>query len=75
MSRLDHQGSGGPPDGPAGRKLRLDKANGKLAGVCAGLADYFGANPMVMRLIFVLGTLLGAGTFLVIYILIWLLVD
>ncbi len=75
MSRIDRQTPGGSPDGPPGKKLRLDKANAKVAGVCAGLADYFGTDANVMRLIFVLGTLLGAGTFLIIYLLIWLLVD
>jgi phage shock protein C len=38
----------------------LDKANGKLMGVCAGLADMTGADPTLIRLaavlsLFVLG--------------------
>ena len=68
MSQLDRPG-GGPPS----NALRLDKANGKLAGVCAGLANYFGIDPLVVRLIFVAGTLIGFGSFIIVYLLIWLL--
>jgi phage shock protein PspC (stress-responsive transcriptional regulator) len=69
VSQLDRHSSGGPPRG----SLRLDKANGKLAGVCAGLARHFGIDPLVVRLIFVLGTLIGFGSFVIIYLAIWLL--
>jgi phage shock protein PspC (stress-responsive transcriptional regulator) len=55
--------------------LRLDKQDGKVAGVCAGLANYFGMDPLVMRLIFVAGTLIGFGSFIIVYLLIWLLAD
>ena len=71
MSQLDRR----PPGGPPGGKLRLDKANGKLAGVCAGLASYFGMDANLVRLIFVLGALLGFGSFILIYLALWLLVD
>ena len=74
MSQVDRQGSGQPGGVPA-KKLRLDKANAKFAGVCAGLANYFGMDPMVMRLIFVLGALFGVGSFIIIYLVIWLLAD
>jgi len=74
MTEIDRRGAGLPPDG-GGKKLRLDKANGKLAGVCAGLANYFGMDPLVMRLIFVAGTLIGFGSFILIYLVIWLLAD
>jgi phage shock protein PspC (stress-responsive transcriptional regulator) len=71
VSQLDPRIGGGPP----ARKLRLDRQNGKLAGVCAGLAGYFGMDPMIMRLVFVLGTLIGFGSFILVYLLIWLLAD
>jgi len=56
-------------------KFRLDKANGKALGVCAGLARHFGIDPMIVRLIFVLGTLIGFGSFILIYLAIALLAD
>jgi phage shock protein PspC (stress-responsive transcriptional regulator) len=67
MSALDPQAHG------AG--LRLDRANGKLMGVCAGLANRFEINPLWMRLLFVTGTLVGFGSFILIYLLIALLVK
>lgn len=65
----------GPGNQPPSNKFRLDKTNNKLAGVCGGLANYFGIDPMIVRLIFVAGTLIGFGSFLVIYILIALLAN
>lgn len=43
---------------------RLYKSNSdkKLDGVCAGIAEYFGMDPTVIRLLWVLATLfVGAG--------------
>ncbi len=65
MSSLDPQNHG--------TGLRLDKANGKLMGVCAGLANRFDVDPIWMRLLFVIGTLVGFGSFILIYLLIALL--
>lgn len=66
-----------PTDRPGGApaKFRLDKANGKLMGVCAGLSNYFGGDPLVWRLIFVLGTVFGFGSFVIIYLAIGLLAE
>lgn len=80
MSDIDSKASGEsaggePAGGSPGRRLRLAKNNGKLAGVCAGLADYFGMDPLIVRVIFVVGTLIGFGSFILIYLLIWLLAD
>jgi phage shock protein C len=43
-----------------GRTFRLDKANGKLFGVCAGIANYTGWDVTLVRVGAVLVTLLGA---------------
>jgi len=71
MSNIDK----GPNSGPPKTSFRLDKANAKLAGVCAGLANFFGMDPMVMRLIFVIGTVIGFGSFILLYIAIALIAD
>ncbi len=34
----------------------LDKANGRIMGVCSGIADYTGVEAVWIRLLFVLGT-------------------
>jgi phage shock protein C len=40
-------------------KFYLDKQNRKWSGVCAGIADYTGLDPMVVRIGAVVLTLLG----------------
>lgn len=57
------------------RDFRLDKINGKLAGVCAGIADYFGVDVTLVRILFVVGTLIGFGSLLLIYIAIALIAN
>lgn len=46
---------------PNGKKLRKSKTDKKLLGVCGGLAEYFGIDPIWIRLawailMFVYGT-------------------
>jgi phage shock protein C len=48
-------------------RFYLDKQNGKWSGVCAGIADYTGIDVTIVRLGFVLGTVLGSGTLLLAY--------
>ena len=41
---------------------RLYKSNDKkISGVCAGLAEYFGIDPTIVRLVWVLFTLAGSS--------------
>ena len=40
-----------------GRKFEVDRANGKLAGVCAGIANMTGWDVTIVRVAFVLLTL------------------
>ena len=70
MSSLQTNNSGGSPT-----KFHLDKHNGKLMGVCAGLANRFGIDPLVWRLIFVVGTIAGFGLLIPVYVAIGLLAD
>jgi phage shock protein C len=44
-----------------------NKVNGKLMGVCAGIADYTGLDVMWVRLGFVVSTVCGVGFVPVIY--------
>lgn len=54
---------------PKYKKLYLDKKNSKISGVCAGIADYFGIDPMMVRIVTVLIGLFGGGLIIVGYIL------
>ena len=49
-------------------KVLRRSANGKIAGVCAGVAEYFGLNVANVRLIWLVCTLLGLGAPLLFYI-------
>ena len=41
------------------KKLTRSTNNRMIAGVCAGLGDYLGVDPTVVRLLFVLGFFVG----------------
>src|SRR5690242_8325521 len=45
-----------------------------IAGVCAGLAEQFGISVTILRLAFVLGTLIG-GPGLVVYVVLWVVMP
>jgi phage shock protein C len=65
-----HSSGGAPAAG-----FRLDEENGKMMGVCAGLANHFGMDPLAWRLIFVIGTIAGVGLLIPVYFAIGLLAD
>ena len=71
MNNITNNPGGKPPGG----SFRLDKSNGKLFGVCAGIANYFGIDAMLVRIGFVAGALLGFGSFILIYLAIALIAD
>lgn len=63
------------PASEAPGKFHLDKGNARFLGVCAGLGRYLGIDPMIVRLVFAIGTLVGFGSFILIYFAIALLAD
>lgn len=71
MSRLEPK----PVVSTPSRSFRLDKRSGKVFGVCAGIADYFGINPLFVRIGFVAGTLIGFGSLILVYLAIALIAD
>lgn len=46
-----------------------------LGGVCGGMATYFGVDPNLVRLLVVVGTVLGFGTLIIAYLAAWILVP
>ncbi|MGH1563534.1 PspC domain-containing protein [Mumia sp. DW29H23] len=46
-----------------------------IAGVCGGLARYLGVDPTVVRLAFVVLTVLGLGSMVLVYLVAWLLMP
>ncbi len=55
--------------------FRLDKANAKIMGVCAGMSDYFGIETIWLRVGFVAAALLGVGAPVLIYLIIGLVAE
>ncbi|MGE3359621.1 MAG: PspC domain-containing protein [Acidimicrobiia bacterium] len=58
-----------PAAPPTARELRRSRDR-KLAGVCGGLAEYFGIDPVIVRLLFVGGAFMGLAT-VPVYIAAW----
>jgi phage shock protein C len=55
-------------DTPRRTKFYLDKENKKWMGVCAGIADYTGIDVTVVRIGMVVGTILGSGALIIVYL-------
>jgi len=50
------------------KQLTRSRSNRMVAGVCAGLGDYLGIDPTVIRLLFVLGFFTMHGALVLAYI-------
>jgi len=46
-----------------------------IAGVCTGLAEQFAVSVTILRLAFVLGTLVSGGSALIIYLVLWVVMP
>ncbi|MCB8953738.1 MAG: PspC domain-containing protein [Ardenticatenales bacterium] len=53
----------------------LERQNGIIAGVCGGIAAYYGWSPFIIRLIFFLLLLPGGLPGLLPYLVLWLLIP
>lgn len=58
------------------KELHRDPEKGRIAGVCAGLAEYFGLETWLVRILTVTGFFLLAGPFMIVaYIAAWFILD
>lgn len=57
------------------KRLYRSRDNRMVGGVCGGLGEYFGIDPTVVRLIFVLGSFLGMGSLVLVYLILMLVVP
>ncbi|MCR2833238.1 PspC domain-containing protein [Parerythrobacter lacustris] len=71
MNHLDRKPAVGVPS----QGFRLDRSNGKIWGVCGGIANYAGIDPMWVRIGFVIGALVSVGTAAIVYAAIGLIAD
>ena len=59
---------------PDTKRLYRSRRDRKLAGVCGGIGEYFNIDPVIIRLLWVVFTLMG-GSGLVAYILAVILIP
>jgi phage shock protein C len=58
------------------RKLYRSRSNRMVAGVTAGLADYFDLDPTLMRVVYVIGSIMSAAfPGLLIYAVLWVVIP
>lgn len=59
----------------AEKKLRRPRTGRMLAGVCAGIANYFALDPTVIRVVYTLATVFTAFSGVIIYFLLMLIIP
>ena len=69
LSRLDTQNMS-----RGKKKLTKNRDDSMIAGVCAGLADYYDTDPTLVRAIFIAASVAG-GFGPALYIVLWILLD
>ena len=57
------------------KKLYRSVTDKMIAGICGGLAEYFAVDPVIVRLVFVLAIVFGAGSGILAYIILWVIVP
>lgn len=55
-----------------GKRLTRSTTDKWLAGVCGGIANYFGWDPAIVRLVYLLLTVFTAFSGLLVYIVLWI---
>ncbi|MDD5503301.1 MAG: PspC domain-containing protein [Candidatus Thermoplasmatota archaeon] len=57
------------------KRLYRSKKDKVLGGVCGGIAEYFGIDPVLVRVGWVLGTLISMGLGIIGYIVCWIIIP
>lgn len=61
---------------PAGPRRLVRRTDDKMiAGVCSGIAAYFAIDVTLVRLLAVLGTVLGLGSLVIVYVVLWVVMP
>jgi len=55
------------------KKIYRSNTNKTIGGVCGGIADFFNIDPVLVRVIFVLFGLFGAG--IIVYLILWIMIP
>jgi phage shock protein PspC (stress-responsive transcriptional regulator) len=63
-------------DGRLARPLYLSRRHRKIAGVCGGIAEWLGWDPTVVRVLYLLVSVLSAAfPGILVYLVLWLVVP
>jgi phage shock protein C len=65
----------GKDDMAVKKRLTRSRTNRMIGGVCGGLGEYFNLDPTLIRIAFVALILLGMGSPLLGYILLWIIIP
>jgi phage shock protein C len=57
------------------KKLYRSRDDKWIGGVCGGISDYTGVDANLIRLLVVVGTVLGFGSLILAYIIAWVLIP
>ncbi|HUF35512.1 MAG TPA: PspC domain-containing protein [Gemmatimonadales bacterium] len=58
------------------RPLRRSRTNRQIAGIVGGLAEYFRVDPTLLRVLYVVGSIISAAfPGILVYILLWVLIP
>lgn len=57
------------------KKLTRSSSNKMIAGVCAGIANYFGWDVSMIRIIYSLATIFTIFSGVIIYIILWIIMP
>ena len=55
------------------KKLYRNNTDYKIVGRCSGIGDYFEIDPVIIRLLFLLGLFMGGG--FIVYIIGWIIIP
>ena len=57
------------------RKLTRSRDDKWIAGICGGIAEHTGIDATLIRVLLVIGTILGAGSLVVVYLIFWVIIP
>lgn len=57
------------------KKLTKSSQNAKISGVCAGIAEYFGVDPTLVRVGYLIFTFVGVGSPILLYFILALIMP
>lgn len=56
-------------------KLTLSQSNKIIFGVCGGIGEYFGLDATIIRILFVMAAVIGFGSPVIVYIVLYLVMK